>query len=58
MESEGMTPEQAAADRTLPLAAVLEATQYVRQNSDFLRAERKREQQAATQRKPRRSRRA
>ena len=58
MESEGMTAEQAAADRRLPLAAVLEAVRYVRQNRDFLMAELKREQRAATQRTPRRSRRA
>jgi len=43
MEAEGLTPEQAAADRDLPVVAVLEAAHYVKTHRDFIAAERKRE---------------
>lgn len=36
MESEGLTPEQAAADRELPLEAVLEAIDYVKNNAQLI----------------------
>jgi uncharacterized protein (DUF433 family) len=45
MEAEGLTPEQAAADRSLPVAAVLEAIEYVKDNTDLIAGELQREQQ-------------
>ena len=45
MEAEGLTPEQAAADRSLPMAAVLEAIEYVKDNTDLIVREQQRERQ-------------
>src|SRR5437588_10607356 len=45
MEAEGLTPEQAAADRSLPLEAVLEAMDYVKNNADLIIRELQREHQ-------------
>ena len=36
METEGLTPEQAAADRQITLEAVCEAVEYVRQNRHLI----------------------
>jgi len=44
MEGEGLTPERAAADRQIPVEAVLEAVEYVRVNRTFVEAERQREE--------------
>ena len=43
MEGEGLTPEQAAADRDLPVEAVHEAIAYVMNNREFIAAELERE---------------
>ncbi len=45
MEGEGLTPEEAAADRSLPLPAVLEAIDYVAHSSQLIAHEIEREQQ-------------
>jgi uncharacterized protein (DUF433 family) len=45
MKAEGLTAEQAAADRSLPVEAVLEAINYVRCNGDLIAAELDREHQ-------------
>ena len=43
MQAEGLSPEQAAADRELPLGAVLEAMEYVRNNAQLIAQEMERE---------------
>jgi uncharacterized protein (DUF433 family) len=45
MQAESLSPEQAAADRNLPLPAVLEAMLYVDNNAEFLAEEQEREHQ-------------
>ena len=45
MEAEGLTPEQAAADRSLPVEAVLEAMDYVKTHADLIARELQREHQ-------------
>jgi hypothetical protein len=45
MESEELTPEEAANDRDLPLAAVLQAIDYVKGHIELIAQERSREQQ-------------
>ena len=44
MEAEGLTAEQAAADRALPLEAVLESIDYVKNYSQLIAEELEREQ--------------
>jgi uncharacterized protein (DUF433 family) len=43
MEAEGLTPAQAAADRDLPVEAVLEAIDYVKENAQLIARELERE---------------
>src|SRR5438445_10180988 len=45
MEIEALTPEQAAADRTLPLEAIREAIDYVKTNSDLIAGDLQRERE-------------
>jgi len=45
MEAEGLTPEQAAADRGLPVEAVLEAMDYVRNHPSVIAHDLEREHQ-------------
>ena len=45
MEAEGLTPEQAAADRCLPVQAVREAMDYVKNHADLIAGELQREHQ-------------
>jgi uncharacterized protein (DUF433 family) len=45
MKAEGLTPEQTAADRSLPVEAVLEALDYVKNNADLIAADLQREHQ-------------
>jgi uncharacterized protein (DUF433 family) len=45
MEAEGLTPDQAAADRSIPLEAVLEAIDYIKNNADLIARELEREHQ-------------
>ena len=43
MEAEGLTPQEAAADRDISLEAVHEAIEYVKNHREFITAELKRE---------------
>ena len=43
MEAEGLSPNQAAVDRDLPIEAVNEAIEYVQHNREFIAAELDRE---------------
>jgi hypothetical protein len=45
MEGEGLTVAQAAADRSLPVEAVLEAADYVKANADVIAHDTERERQ-------------
>lgn len=49
MESEGLTPEQAAADRDLPLEAIVEAMDYVKNNAQLIADDLARERQLLEQ---------
>ncbi len=50
MEGEGLTREQAAADRQIPVEAVLEAAEYWRANRIFIEEERQREEKPLRER--------
>jgi len=50
MEAEGLTPAQAAADRSLPLEAILEAMDYVKDNAELIAQELQRERQLLSER--------
>jgi uncharacterized protein (DUF433 family) len=50
IEAEGLTPAQAAADRSLPLEAVLEAMDYVKDNAELIAQELQRERQLLSDR--------
>lgn len=45
MEAEGLTPEQAAVDRELPIDTVLEAASYVKRERNLIARELEREEQ-------------
>lgn len=47
MENEGLTPEEIAAAYHIPVAAVLEAVEYVHENEEYLAAERRRSRERA-----------
>jgi hypothetical protein len=44
MEAEGLTADETAADRQVPVEAVHEAVEYVRANRTFIEEERQREE--------------